>query len=189
MLYVLPKLPKPTKNVLNTLFCGNIFFVQITFNTPTGPVLAINNQDINTAINYARLAATPIQSYISQYGSSGIRISQQKLQCAVTLSGNSFSDQKLQGWVDNIVSTNNLARNSCIVILNYLTSPKNSDAPINMVRGYHWITGGGIPYCYCYVQSSPFTIDDQKNAYAVVVSHEIAEMTADPAVNGNNPEV
>ena len=53
--------------------------------------------------------------------------------------------------------------------------------------GYHG--KANIPYVVAGVFSTGLTLADQPDVYAMVVSHEIAEMVVDPNVDGNNPEV
>ena len=67
------------------LFNGTLYFVRITFNTPTGS-FSINNNDIQTAINYSNRAVAPISHYASQYGLNGLGVSQGIIQFNVTLS-------------------------------------------------------------------------------------------------------
>ncbi|HZY93038.1 MAG TPA: hypothetical protein VFG07_09760, partial [Thermoplasmata archaeon] len=46
-----------------------------------------------------------------------------------------------------------------------------------------------VPYAFVNLLGSGFTLDDAAEAYAEAVSHEIAEMTVDPAADDSNPEV
>jgi hypothetical protein len=181
-----PPLPKAT--VSTPLFNGTLHFVQLTFNTPNGS-FSVSEADIQTAINYSKLAVVPISAYSSQYGQNSISVSSKLIQFSVTLNGNTFNDSDLQGWVDDIIQTNNLPKNSAIIILNNVQAPTNTDGDINEgVGGYHFHTGKN-PYAYCNVFGENLTIDDSQNAYAEVLSHEIAELAVDPLADLSNPEV
>ena len=93
----------------------------------------------------------------------------------------------LQGWVNTIVTQNNLPTNSsCIVVLNPLNIT-NTLAQAQNWAGYH--QRANVPYIFSYVFGQNLTIDDRQNAYAQILSHEIAEMTVDPLANVVNPEV
>ena len=181
------RIPIPAATVSTPLFNGTLVFVQIIFNRPSQPQFMMNTADIQTAINYSNLAIIPIHRYASQYGSNSINVSPNIIQFNVNLTGNTFNDEDLQGWVDTIATSNNLV-NSCIMVLIDTTGPRNSDASGN-VGGYHFITGNNVPYCCCNVFGHNLTIDDSNNDYALILSHEIAEMVVDPQGNLSNPEV
>jgi hypothetical protein len=183
------KLPLPKATVSDPLFNGTLYFARITFNFPGG-AFSMNNADIQVAVNYSNLAVLPIHRYAAQYGLNSIGISQNIIQYSVNLTGNRFRDSDLQGWVDDIIRTNNLQNNPCIVVLVDVRGPLNSDGDPNAgVGGYHFITRNNHPYCFCNVFGQNLTIDDRGNVYAQILSHEIAEMVVDPLANIRNPEV
>jgi hypothetical protein len=64
----------------------------------------------------------------------------------------------------------------------------NTDADPNKgIGGFHG--KANTPFCFCNVYGQNFTISDDQNSYAQILSHEIAEMTVDPLANVVNPEV
>ena len=183
------KLPSIKSTVSDPLFQGTLFFVQITFNTPSGS-FSINNADMLTALNYSKVAINPISDYASQYGPNSLSVSNNIIQYSVTLSGKTYTDSNLKSWVNDIVSTNRLSTNSsCIVILNPWTEGivNTNEDPRRGVGGYHGKVS--TPFCFCNVFGQNLTVDDRQNAYAQILSHEIAEMTVDPLANIVNPEV
>lgn len=102
----------------------------------------------------------------------------------VTLSSTAFTDGELQGWVNELARDNHFFSGDCI----FVVVPQGiTAAGVGGNAGYH--TRAAIPYVVAGVFASGLTLADQADVYAMVVSHEIAEMVVDPDVNGNNPEV
>jgi hypothetical protein len=185
--------PTPRASVPDPLFSGTLTFVKINYNRPNQPTFSMALADIQTAVNYASLAVDPIHRYGSQFGQNSLAVSSNILSFDVTLQGDTFGDSDVQGWVDSIVRDNSLT-NACVVILHDASranSPTNSAAS-GSTLGYHSMTGGGHPYCFCKVSGTNLAIADQNGTfglYAGILSHEIAEMTVDPKANVHNPEV
>ena len=182
------KLPLLNATVSDPLFNGTLYFVQITFNIPGG-ASSISNNDIQTALNYSKRAVIPISAYASQYGSNSLKVSNDIIQYSVTLTSNTYNNGNVQAWVNNILNDNNLPTgSSCIIILNPL-GMTNTDADrakgIGGIHGY----AAHTPFCFCNVYGQNFTISDEQDLYAEILSHEIAEMTVDPLANIVNPEV
>jgi hypothetical protein len=183
--------------VADPLFAGTLYFTQITFNNPGFVGTSLSTPDMQAAVSYSNMAVEPISLYASQYGPNRIDVSLSPLSFTANITGNTYFDSDLQGWVDTIVTGNGLG-NACIVVLNDISIAINSDGdPGAGVGGYHGITAAGKnPYIFCNVFGLPtaqapqnLTVDDNANLYAGVLSHEIAEATVDPAVDGQNPEV
>lgn len=181
------KIPGPAALPAGALFNGTVYFVQVAFTTAQDTI-TIAAADMATIITYATSASGPIAQYASQFGPCGLQIDPNPLAYSVDLrasaNGNSYSDQTLQGWVNAIASQYDLA-NACVAVL----SPPgvaNTDAQ-NGVLGYHG--QANLPYIFGNVVGQAFTLDDADDAYALVVSHELAEMTVDPSANLANPEV
>jgi hypothetical protein len=166
--------------LLNGYFC----FVQMTFNTPTG-ALSINDADMGTAVAYATAAASPISRYAAQYGSNSITVQAGYVRRSVTLTGNSFADSDLQAWVRSM-PLDTPRSSTCVVIL-VPPGIRNVYADQMGWGGYH-SDAGQAPYIFGYV-GQDFTLRDDAGAYALVVSHELAEATVDPNANLSNPEV
>jgi len=181
------RIPLPKATISHHLFNGSLVFVQLVFNRAGQPPFSISNADLLTAINYSNSAVVPIHKYASQYGHNTILVSPNILSFTVTLTGNTFSDADLQGWIKTIAQNSNL-NNSCIMVLIDVTGPRNSDGSGN-IGGYHYITDNKIPYCFCNVFGQNLTVDDNQGVYAEILSHEIAEMVVDPAADLSNPEV
>jgi hypothetical protein len=179
-------LPVPGKNARDPLFRGTIHFAQITFQT-SGGNLMISTADMNTIVQYAQHAVIPISEYAAQYGSNSVSISPGLISHTVNVPTASYTDSDVQTWVNDILNQNSLPTNSCIVIV----SPQGLSAPnVGGNGGYHGLTSlSKVPYIVLGVFAQNITLQDLPDVYAMVVSHEIAEMIVDPNVDGNNPEV
>jgi hypothetical protein len=177
--------------VSSSLFHGTVYFVRMLwFQELNGSTVAVNIGDINTAIQYATLAVKPISGYAAQYGPNHLDVFPTMLTAGFAVTSDVFNDDAVQGWVNQILSDNKLdASSSCIVMLN---PPQmvNTDAT-NGVEGYH--SKANCQYCFVNTVGSNWDIADtfDPNApdhFALVTSHEIAEMTVDPDAS-SNPEV
>jgi len=164
------------------LFSGTLHFVSVTF----AGGLKVPDADLATAIKHAVLSAPVISAYCSQYGANMVRVDTTPI--PFTFNGTSYNDAQLQGWVSSITKAHNTPTTDALVFL----SPQgvtNSDAPVSQgVLGYHGINGTH-PYSFINVLGTGLTVDDRADLYAVALSHEIAEMTVDPAADQSNPEV
>jgi hypothetical protein len=175
--------PLPGTAATDALFSGTIYFAQVTFKTNGGD-LVIPTADMNTILQYAQHAVVPISQYAAQYGSNTVSISPTLLSYTANVPSASYSDSDLQGWVNDMVSQNNLPSNSCIFVL----SPQGLTVPeVGANSGYHSLAK--IPYIVAGVFAQNLTLQDLPDVYAMVISHEIAEMVVDPLVDGKNPEV
>lgn len=183
---------------MNALFNGAIYFARIEFTIrdQNNKVLAISSTDMNTMISYAQQAALPIMQYASQYGRCRIAIGKRVLKYAVTLPSASFDDNQLKSWIKDMFRANNLSANDCIVVPKHDSLANTSWGP--GTGGEHYFDG-----CAYILTSVAGTFDkngdlsrdglrlavrDTNWQFAGNLSHEIAEMTVDPQVNGN-PEV
>ena len=182
--------PVPKASVNDALFHGTLVFVRITYNRPNQQPFSIVSQDVQTAVNYASLAVGPIQRYASQYGPNSLQVSSNILNFTFNLQGNTFTDDDVQGMVDNIVNDNHLT-NACVVILHDVVTANSPTNTFNNGKfgGYHSMTDNDHQYCFCKVFGQNLTIADANNHYVEILSHEIAEMTVDPKADVNNPEV
>jgi hypothetical protein len=176
--------------VAGPLFTGTLYFMQVTFNNPSGLVgVSLGDADMQTAISYSDEAIEVISLYASAYGPNSLSVSTQAIRFTADITGNTYHDTDLQGWVDGIVAGNGLT-NACIVVLNDISIATNLDAnPQFGSGGYHSVTSSNNPYIFCNVFGHNLTVDDQANVYAGILSHEIAEATVDPVADGSNPEV
>jgi len=176
-------LPKPRPPARDALFSGTIHFAQITFKTSAGDKV-MATADMNQIVAYAKHAIVPIVEYAALYGSNSSTISSTLLTKTVTLSGTTFNDGDLQGWVNELKSDNSLGDNNCI----FVVVPSGVSASnVGGNAGYH--DKADIPYVVAGVFATGLTLADNPDVYAMVVSHEIAEMVVDPAAGGGDPEV
>jgi hypothetical protein len=192
-------IPAPRAKVSSALFNGTLVFARIVFSRANQPDFSVSMADIQVAVSYATLAVAPIQRYASQYGPNSVSVSPTIIPLTVTLTGDSFSDDDIQGWVDKLAKTahDNQVTNPCIVILHdrsLSTSPTNTSDK----NAYHSISANGTPYCFCLVFGQNLSVADNNHTinnrptekvYAHILSHEIAEMVVDPLADASNPEV
>jgi hypothetical protein len=177
------RLPVPGQRSRDPLFSGTIHFAQITFQTPRSSFV-LPTDDLNQIIRYAQHAVHPISEYASQYGTNTARISSTILRYTARLSNTSYTRANLNSWVNAIVSDNHLASNSCI----FVVSPQGvSTSQVGGNSGYHY--KADVPYIVAGVFATGLTLADDADVYAMVVSHEIAEMIVDPNVVATDPEV
>jgi hypothetical protein len=185
------KIPVPKSQAVRPLFNGTLYFVQIKFGNGS---TTLNSADLGVAIKYASTVAKTIVAYSNPYGANihstaKIDVSTSPVQYTASRTSG-YTDNDLQEWVDDIITTNNL-QNACIMIMNDInTQPVNRDADPSRIGGYHSNTDAGNPYCFCNVYATPIDVADKQGAFALVASHEIAEMTVDPVPHKiENPEV
>jgi hypothetical protein len=175
--------PQPQRNARDALFSGTIHFAQVTFRTPSGSFV-IATADLNQIVQYAQRAIAPISEYASQYGPNTLSVSPRLLTYTANLSSTSYSRSDLSGYVNAIASANALPPNSCV----FVVSPQGVSSPeVGGNAGYHG--KADIPFIVAGVYATGLTLADEPDVYAMVVSHELAEMVVDPNVDGNNPEV
>jgi hypothetical protein len=174
--------PVPGRAARDALFSGTIHFVQVTFQTSGGGHV-VPTADMNQIVQYAQRAIVPVSKYAGQYGANAVDVSPALLTMTVNLAGTSFADSDLQGWVNSLASSNGFGAHHCIFVP---VPPGVSAANVGENSGYHG--KANIPYIVAGVTTG-LTLADNADVYAMVVSHEGAEMIVDPNVDGNNPEV
>jgi hypothetical protein len=174
--------PVPGRVSRDALFSGTIHFAQVTFHTSGGD-LVVPAADMNQIVAYAQHAIVPISEYAAQYGPNTLNVSPALLTKTVSLTGTSFTDSDLQGWVNDLASANGFGSDHCIFVP---VPPGVSASDVGENAGYH--KKANIPYIVAGVTTG-LTLADNADVYAMVVSHETAEMVVDPNVDGNNPEV
>jgi len=175
--------PVPGRDARDALFSGTVHFAQVTFHTPGGDRVTATSE-MNQIVQYATHAAVSISEYAAQYGQNTLSVSTSLLTKTVNLSGTSFTDSNLQGWVNALATSNSFGSDHCI----FVVVPQGiSAANVGGNAGYHG--KANIPYIVAGVFATGLTLADNPDVYAMVVSHEIAEMVVDPNVDGNNPEV
>ena len=176
-------LPKPGRAARDALFNGTIHFAQLTFQTSGGDKV-LPTADMNQIVQYAQKAIAPICAYAVQYGPNSATVSSTLLTKTVSTPSGNFTDGDLQGWVNSLASDNGLPSNSCI----FVVVPEGITANnVGGNAGYH--AKANIPYVVAGVWATGLTLADVPDVYAMVVSHEIAEMVVDPNAGGGDPEV
>jgi len=177
------RLPVPALDVSGALFSGTVHFAQVTFQTSGGDIM-IGIDDMHQLVEYARHAIVPISSYAAQYGPNTVDISPTLLTYNASVPTGRCSDGDLKRWVNQMVSANSLPSNSCI----FVAYPRGLYADnVGSNVGYHG--KADVPYIAAGVFATGLTLADSADIYAMVVSHEIAEMIVDPDANLANPEV
>ncbi len=175
----LPKLRLPARDAL---FSGTVHFAQVTFKTSGGDRV-VPTADMNQIVAYAKHAIVPIMEYCALYGPNNSTISSTLLTKTVTLSGSSFNNDDLKSWVNALKSDNGLGSDACI----FVVVPTGVSAnEVGGNSGYH--DKADIPYIVAGVFDTGLTLADTADVYAMVVSHEIAEMIVDPGVGGGDPD-
>jgi hypothetical protein len=169
------------------LFSGTIHFVRVTFVTP-GQTFVVSTADMQTMLAYAQHAIVPISEWTPQYGPSTVTISPTILEFTANLTSTSFADSDLQGWVNSIVTSNGFdPAATAIVVPCPPQISESSGGAIGPNSGYHFIAD--VPYAVWGMGGTNITLADEADVYAMVVSHEIAELIVDPQGNFGNPEV
>lgn len=177
------RLPVPGRKRRDPLFNGTIHFAQVTFQTSRGK-RKVSTTNMKQIVQYAQHAIVPISEYAAQYGPNAATISPTLLTYSVKVPSGKYTDKQLQGWVNDMATRNKLPTNSCI----FVVSPKGvSIRDVGANAGYH--SKAHISYIVAGVWASRLTLKDSADVYAMVVSHEIAEMIVDPNVRGTDPEV
>jgi hypothetical protein len=192
-------LAPPTATVAGPLFFGTLVFARIIFVRSGQPDFAMSAADVQTAVSYATRAVVPIHRYVSQYGPSSVAVSPTVIPFTANLSGDSFTQAELEGWVEQIAQTARSSNvvNPCVIMMHDRSLPA-TPMYVNHSDPYHQTAGDGTPYCYCLVFGQNLTVADdnhtisgltRQKVYAHILSHEIAEMVVDPAADMRNPEV
>lgn len=182
------RIPLPGRTARAALFQGTVHFAQVTF-TVGGSNLVVPTADMNMIVQYAQRAAVPIVEYAKQYGSNSLSISPTLLTTTISVPGGKFSDTDLDNWVNGIASTNSLGQNDCVFVVfpPGLTATGSNTSFIGDNAGFHF--KANIPYVAAGVFHGGLTLQDTADVYAMVVSHEMAEMVIDPNGDHSNPEV
>jgi hypothetical protein len=162
-------------------------FLATEFDSGAGRKVGIPPNDLGIAVDYASRAAGPISRYAAQYGPNRIGVGAAPISAMFAAPGGRFNDAAVRRWVDGLVAVGTLASGDCAVILSP-AGVTNTDAPVDQgVLGYHGTTR--IPYIFVNVTGPGLQLDDPADRFALALSHEVAEMTVDPAADSSNPEV
>jgi hypothetical protein len=178
---------RPGAKARSPLFSGTLNFVQATFSS-SGRDFAVSVADQKIAVEYAALAAVPISRYASQYGPNSLAVAPAPIPFMASVSAEKYNDGILSGWVEQLSKSGGLSSDTCLVFLNP-QGVVNTDAdPSQGVLGYHSVAPSGTPYIFVNVMGTGLSVSDERDVYALALSHECAEMTVDPRADGSNPE-
>ena len=180
------QLIRPSTSSIGPLFSGTLWFISLQLTTSTG-TLQLAPADLAVAQQFAQLAVRPISRYASQYGPNTAAVGSGVLVHPVSVPNGQYTDQTLQGWVNDLAQRSKLPPTDCLAFLNP-PAGKNSDAPVAQgVLGYHG--KAQLPYIFVNVLGRGFSVPDPNDQFALALSHEMAEMIVDPRADASNPEV
>jgi len=181
--------PPINGKVTAPLFKGQLVVANLKFDVAGKPV-ALGDDDIKCAIEYLKCAVPPISAYVGKYGECRLKVSPTHVDFPVKLADKSYNNDTLKSWVNQIYKSANVDGDVCVVVLNppeLVNVNANLNAPTAKVYGYHDMAD--VPYCFVNVSRGGLSVKDEDHAYAPALSHEVAEMTADPRADHSNPEV
>jgi hypothetical protein len=181
------KVPAAGTRAVAPLFQGSLTFVHLVVQSGAKST-ALPPTDLATARSFAGSAVGPISQYAAQYGPNSLSVAEPTIELPVSVAKGVYNDSTLQEWLDGLVASSRLPLDtSALVVLNP-PGPLNTDAdPTRGVLGYHG--KAKVPYAFVNVLALNLTVPDPADAFALALSHEIAEMTVDPSANLANPEV
>lgn len=191
-----------TSGLVNeVLFNGTIHLLLVNFNN--GSTNQLDTPDMQIILAFMQ-AIAPIQAaYCSQWGTCGITIDPTIYNATMNISGNTFNDGYLAGtygtpnqpgFIDNIATQlgfqNGGPSAHCLVVVCPPGITNTDCNPANGYLAYHSASAvNNVPYIYLPITATGLTPSDVADLYHISLSHEIAEMTVDPAADLNNPEV
>jgi hypothetical protein len=170
-----------------SLFSGTVHFIHPTFVTPGG-TFTFSATDMQMMIQYAQHAIVPILEMAHQeYGATTTTIAPTTIDYTANMSGATFSNSDLKGWVNDILSTNSLDGATTLIVVPCPSGVSDDAGFVVANGGYHDIANG--PYAVFGIFTTGLTLADQVDQYAMVISHEVAEAIIDPQADHSNPEV
>jgi hypothetical protein len=172
---------------LGSMFNGTVHVVDLAFRVTgmNNTIFRFSSADIQQVIQYLTVASPTISHYASQFGPNSITINPVPLVAQVDVKTTDYNNGYVTNWVNTIAHDASIPATDCIVILNH-PQMTNTDAISQDFDGFH--DHANCMYTFSLVRSTGLTLDDNAFAYAVPLSHEIAEMVADPHPNAN-PEI
>jgi hypothetical protein len=181
-------------------FNGTLYLAKLSFQVGAKTV-SIPDADMATMLQYLTVAAPAISGYCSQYGHNRLAVSSKILTMTVDVPAGKYNDDTLQDWVKALLAqVDTPVGNSCVIVCNPAGVANTDGDSAKGVLGYHdrvsTLTGTWpdqrsilVPYCFINVRGEQLLVDDQRDLFADVLSHEVAEMTVDPYTSWTNPEV
>ena len=196
-----------------SLFTGTFRFVKITFQVGADS-LSVSDADFATILQYTQLALPVISKYVSQYGENLVRAASEIVEYTVNVPSGTYSSDTLESWLRAVALQNytiDQLEDMAFVVCNPEGVVNSDSDPSQGYGGYHEVvsvtldSGSSdsqtidIPYCFVNVQAQAtngtevgdyVTLQDLYSQYATNLSHEMAEMIADPEASPwRNPEV
>lgn len=182
--------PRPTgaRPAAGGPFSGTVYLANLQF-VGAGGRAQVSDGDLSTVQAYLGRALPVIADYSRQYGATALALGPPLPLRSVTVSAGGYTDADLQGWVNAIVRDSALGPGTAVLVLNPpgVTNQDAKESGGVGVLGYHG--KASVPYSFVNLLGSDFTVDDHADLFAEAVSHEIAEMTVDPAADDSLPEV
>jgi len=181
-------------------FKGTAYLVKLTFRK-AGTTVVVSDADMTTILQYLQMAAPAIAMYASQYGSNRLAVSSRILTMAVDVPSGKYDNDALQDWVRQLFKANLDLKpaESCFIFINPPGIINSDGALANGILGYHDDAAvinfgpipqsGDSPYCFVNLRGTVLSVADRSDSFALALSHEVAEMIADPGVSHTNPEI
>lgn len=180
--------PSPGVRAGVPLFQGSLVVVRPTISGPRSGPVSVAAADAEVVRAFVARAAPPIARYASAYGPASVAVAPMVTAVDVAAPNGRYNDSTLQTWVNGWVVQGLIPPTGAAALVVNPPGALNTDAdPSQGVLGYHG--KANVPYAFVNVLGAGFTADDAADAYALATSHEVAEMTVDPAADLSNPEV
>ena len=176
-------------------FKGTLYLLKLNFNLGT-KTLSVSDPDMATVHQYLKVAGPAIAQYAAQYGDNHLTIADTIYSMTVNVPKGTYSDDTLRGWLSDFLRAHpelGLAQ-KCIVVLNPPGVVNQDGAFTNGILGYHdnlivLPPGERASYCFVNVLGANLTVADRNRRYATGLSHEVAEMIANPFNSISNSEI
>lgn len=180
-------------------FKGTAYLVKVTFRTSTA-TLSVSDSDIAIIHQYLTSAAPAIAQYAAQYGENKLEVASNILTLTVDVPTGKYDDDTLKRWLMSLLSLHKDLNPSqtCMIVPNPLGVVNSDGALSDFILGYHDDVGtiganisqvATASYCFVNVTGANLTVADQTDAFALGLSHEVAEMIVNPNASHTNPEV
>jgi hypothetical protein len=183
-------------------FKGTVYLVKVTFRTKAA-TLSVSDADIAVVRQYLTMAAPAIAQYAAQYGENKLDVSSTILTMTVDVPSGKYDDDTLKKWLLSLFSLHKdlTPDKTCMIVLNPQGVVNTDGALSNQILGYHDAVGilnnpavptagaEDSPYCFVNLTGTGLTLADGRDHFALGLSHEVAEMIADPNVSHTNPEI
>jgi hypothetical protein len=186
------RFPNVKDRVTEPLFNGVVVVAAIDFKVEgQDESIALSEADILQVIAYLKLAVKPIRLYVGQYGSTTIDVQDAPVRFEAEVPSNAtFDGDAVKAWVNDIrrkLAANLRTKDVCIIVLNPPELTNVAGNRKERVYGYHGFAD--VPFCFVNVRGRGLQVSDEDHFFALPLSHEVAEMAADPRVGNDDPEI